>query len=157
MSISNTTTPTQTAVTGSNLMETAATNASFKTFGKAVETAGLRATLSGAGPFTVFAPTDAAFAKLPAGKLDNLLKPEHKDELVSLLKGHVVNGRKSVADFGALSSAKTLNGQSSPIVMTDGKFSIDGAHVTQGDISSSNGVMHGIDKVILPMASATRQ
>ncbi len=153
---SNIRTPTTTTLPG-NLMETANANASFKTFSKAVESAGLRDTLSGPGPFTVLAPTDAAFAKLPAGKLDSLLKPEHKDELVSLLKGHVVNGRKSVADIGSWQAAKTLDGKSSPVVMANGKFSIGGAHVTEGDISSSNGVIHGIDQVILPMASATRQ
>lgn len=158
MSITANTTTTPTAATGAqNLLQTAAANASFKTFGKAVEAAGMTDTLSGAGPFTVFAPTDAAFNLLPAGKLDGLLKPEHKDELVALLKGHVINGRKSVADIGSWKSVKTMNGQSSPVVMTDGSPSIDGAQVTEPDINSSNGIMHGIDKVILPAASTTRQ
>lgn len=140
-----------------NLMDTAAASASFKTFGKAVESAGLGATLRGAGPFTIFAPTDAAFDKLPAGKLDSLLKPENKDELVSILKYHVVNGRKTAADIGTWKEARTINGKSAPIVFSDGKVSIDGAHVTEADIGSSNGVMHGIDKVNLPMANATMQ
>lgn len=136
-----------------NLLETAATKGSFGTFAKAVEQAGLSETLRGVGPFTVFAPTDAAFAKLPAGKLDTLMKPENKDELASILKYHVLSGRKSVADMGKWDAAKTVNGQSAPIKMTEGKFSIDGAHVTDSDIGSSNGVIHGIDKVNLPTAT----
>ncbi len=151
----NTTTPT--AIGARNLLQTAAANASYKTFGKAVEAAGMTDTLSGIGPFTVFAPTDAAFNRLPGGKLDGLLKPEHKEELATLLKGHVINGRKSAADIGLWKSVKTFNGQSSPIVMTDGSPSIDGANVTEPDMSSSNGMLHGIDKVLLPVASATKQ
>lgn len=142
---------------GRNLMDTAAANPSFKTFGKAVESAGLAATLNGPGPFTIFAPTDAAFAKLPSGKLDNLLKPENKDELVSMLKYHVVDGRRSAADVGKWTAARTISGQSAPIAMKDGKFCIDGANVTEADIGSSNGVIHGIDKVNLPATSATTQ
>ncbi len=107
------------------------------------------------GPFTVLAPTDAAFSKLPAGKLDTLMKPENKDELASILKYHVLSGRKSVADMGQWDAAKTVNGQSAQIKMTEGKFSIDGAQVTNSDIGSSNGVIHAIDKVILPTAAAT--
>ena len=124
-------------------------------FAKAVEQAGLSETLRGAGPFTVFAPTDAAFAKLPAGKLDALMEPENKDELASILKYHVLSGRKSVADMGKWDAAKTVNGQSAQVKMTAGKFSIDGAQLTDSDIGSSNGVIHGIDKVILPAAAAT--
>ena len=157
MNISATTTSPTAATGARNLLQTAAANASYKTFGKAVEAAGMTDTLSGAGPFTVFAPTDAAFGQLPAGKLEGLLKPEHKDELVALLKGHVINGRKSAADIGLWKSVKTINGQSSPVVMTDGSPTIDGAQVTEPDISSSNGIMHGINKVILPAASTTKQ
>lgn len=142
-------TMTHTPSTG-NLVDTAAANGSFKTFGKAIERAGLSDTLRGAGPFTIFAPTDAAFDKLPAGRLDNLLKPENKDELVSLLNYHVINGRKSVAEIGKWDAAKMVNGQSAPIKMTDGKVSIDGARVTSADIGSKNGVIHGIDKVNVP-------
>ncbi len=152
----NTTTPIADAG-AQNLLQTAAANASYKTFGKAVEAAGMTDTLSGAGPFSVFAPTDAAFERLPAGKLEGLLKPEHKDELVAMLKGHVINGRKSAADIGLWKSVKTINGQSSPVVVTDGRPSIDGAQVTEPDISSSNGILHGIDKVILQAPSTTRQ
>jgi uncharacterized surface protein with fasciclin (FAS1) repeats len=133
-----------------NLIDTAAANGSFKTFSKAVERAGMSDTLRGAGPFTIFAPTDAAFEKLPAGKLDHLLKPENKRELVSLLNYHVVNGRKPLADVGKWENAKTVNGQQAPIKLTGDKVSIDGAMVTTGDISSSNGVIHGIDKVNVP-------
>ncbi|MBS0216575.1 MAG: fasciclin domain-containing protein [Proteobacteria bacterium] len=133
-----------------NLLDTAAADGSFKTFGKTIEQAGMSDTLRGTGPFTVFAPTDAAFDKLPAGKLDNLFKPENKQELVSLLNYHVMNGRKSVADIGKWEAAKTVNGQSAPIKLANGKVSIDGALVTTGDINSSNGVIHGIDKVNIP-------
>jgi uncharacterized surface protein with fasciclin (FAS1) repeats len=137
-----------------NLLDTAAAQGSFSTFAKAVEQAGLSETLGGAGPFTVFAPTDAAFAKLPAGKLDTLMKPENKDQLASILKYHVLAGRKNVVDMGKWDTAKTVNGQAAPIRMLEGKFSIDGAYVTNGDIASSNGVIHGIDKVNLPTATA---
>jgi uncharacterized surface protein with fasciclin (FAS1) repeats len=133
-----------------NLVDTAAANGSFKTFGKAIERAGMSETLRGTGPFTIFAPTDAAFDKLPAGRLETLFKPENKEELVSLLNYHVVAGRKLVADIGKWETAKTVNGQSAPIKMTDDKVSIDGALVTSADIGSSNGVIHGIDKVNVP-------
>ena len=133
-----------------NLVDTAAANGSFKTFGKAIERAGMSETLRGDGPFTVFAPTDAAFEKLPSGKLDNLFKPENKEELVSLLNYHVVSGRKSVADIGKWEAARTVNGQPAPITLANDKVSIDGAQVTSADIASSNGVIHGIDKVNIP-------
>ena len=133
-----------------NLVDTAAANGSFKTFGKAIERAGMSDTLRGVGPFTIFAPTDAAFEKLPAGKLETLFKPENKEELVSLLNYHVVSGRKLVADIGKWEAAKTVNGQAAPIKLTDNKVSIDGALVTSADIGSSNGVIHGIDKVNIP-------
>ena len=136
-----------------NLVDTAAANGSFKTFGKAIERAGMTETLRGAGPFTIFAPTDAAFDKLPAGKLENLFKPENKEELVSLLNYHVVAGRKLVADIGKWETAKTVNGQSAPIKLTDNKVSIDGALVTSADIGSSNGLIHAIDKVNFPAMS----
>jgi len=133
-----------------NLVDTAAANGSFKTFGKALDQAGMSDTLRGVGPFTLFAPTDEAFEKLPAGKLETLFKPENKQELVSLLNYHVVSGRKLMADIGKWDLAKTVNGQSAPIKMTDDKVSIDGAMVTSPDIASSNGVIHAIDKVNIP-------
>jgi uncharacterized surface protein with fasciclin (FAS1) repeats len=140
----------QTSTSTGNVLDTCAANGSFKTFGIAVEKAGLADTLRGPGPFTVFAPTDAAFEKLPAGRLDTLFKPENKAELASILNYHVVNGRKSAGDIGKWENARTVNGQSAPIKATDGKWSIDGAQVTSADIKSSNGVIHGIDKVNMP-------
>lgn len=133
-----------------NLMETAASNGSFKTFARAVDKAGLKDTFGGPGPFTIFAPTDAAFAKLPAGKLDELFKPENKTELTAILNYHVVDGRRSAADVGKWEAARTVNGQPAPILLAGEKLSIDGAEVTVADIASSNGVIHGIDKVNMP-------
>jgi uncharacterized surface protein with fasciclin (FAS1) repeats len=133
-----------------NILETAAAKGSFKTFGRAVERAGLSETLRGTGPFTVFAPTDAAFDKLPPGRLEVLFKPENKAELVSLLNYHVVAGRKSMADVGKWEAARTVNGQSAPIKMTGDKVTIDGAQISSADIESSNGILHGIDKVNIP-------
>lgn len=134
-----------------NVLDTAAANGSFKTFGIAVEKAGLAEKLRGPGPFTIFAPTDAAFEKLPAGRLDTLLKPENKAELASILNYHVISGRKSADEVGKWEKAMTVNGQSAPIKLSDGKVSIDGAKVTTADIASSNGVLHGIDKVNMPV------
>ncbi len=139
-----------------NLLDTAAANGSFKTFGKAVERAGLADTLRGTGPFTVFAPTDAAFDKLPTGKLENLFKPENKDELVSLVNYHVLSGRESAATLGKWENARTVNGQYARIKMVNDKVTVDGASVTAADIASSNGVIHGIDQVIMP-PKATKQ
>ena len=133
-----------------NLVDTAAANGSFKTFGKAIERAAMSDILRGVGPFTIFAPTDAAFEKLPTGKLDSLFKDENKEELVSLLNYHIVSGRKPIADVGKWEVARTVNGQSAPISMTMDKVSIDGAMVTSADIGSSNGILHGIDKVNIP-------
>ena len=141
---------TNTPPTG-NLLDTAAANGSFTTFGKAVEHAGLGDTLRGTGPFTIFAPTDAAFEKLPAGKLEQLFEPDNKKELLSLLQYHVVNGRKSAADVSRWGAAKTLGGQSAPVSLANDTLSIDGARVTAADIDSSNGVIHGIDKVNIPI------
>jgi uncharacterized surface protein with fasciclin (FAS1) repeats len=139
-----------TPIATSNIVDTAAANGQFGVFGKAVATAGLTDTLKGVGPFTVFAPTDAAFNKLPPGTLDRLLKPENKAELASILTYHVVTGRNSAAEVGKMDKTGTVNGQSAPITMSNGKVSIDGAHVVAADIATSNGVIHGIDKVNLP-------
>lgn len=136
--------------TSKNLVDTAAANGSFKTFGKALDAAGMSETLRGVGPFTLFAPTDAAFDKLPAGRLETLFKPENKEELVSILNYHLVNGRKLVADVGKWQVAKTVNGQGAPIKLEGAQVSIDGAQVTSADIGSSNGIIHGIDKVNIP-------
>ena len=140
-----------------NLLDTAAANGSFKTFGKAVEMAGLAETLRGPGPFTVFAPTDAAFDKLPAGTLDNLLKPENKVQLASILNYHVLSGSRSANDIGTWQAAKTVNGQSAPVKLVDNKVVIDGANMTTADIATSNGVIHGIDKVNMPQTDAAKQ
>lgn len=136
-----------------NIVDTVAANDTFKTFGSALRQSGMNDVLRGTGPFTVFAPTDAAFAKLPSGQLDRLMKPENKEELASLVNYHVVKGRKLVSDIGKWDSARTVNGQSAPIKLADGKVSIDGAKVTMADIGSSNGVLHGIDKVNIPTKS----
>ncbi|WP_345295386.1 fasciclin domain-containing protein [Luteimonas vadosa] len=153
----NNTTPNNPTNGSGNLLARAAANGSFTIFGKAVEQAGLAPTLNGAGPFTVFAPTDAAFGKLPAGKLDSLMKPENKSELASLLNYHVVSGRNSAAAIAKWETAKTVNGQAAPIMMQGDRVCIDGAQVSEADIGSSNGVIHGIDRVILPTAPSTTQ
>ena len=139
-----------------NLVQAAAAQGSFKTFGKAVESAGLTKTLSGTDSFTIFAPTDAAFQMLPPGKLDNLLKPENKAELVSLLNYHIVTGRSSAADVGKWTEAKTVNGAPAPVNLDGKQLSFGGANVTTMNIESSNGYIHGIDKVAFP-STVTKQ
>lgn len=133
-----------------NLLQTAAANGQFATFTRLVESAGLTDTLNGEGPFTLFAPTDAAFAHLPLAKLDSLSKPENREELVSILNYHVLKGRRSAADIAKWDVARTVHGQPAPIVAANGKVTVDGAQVVNADIDSSNGVIHGIDKVNLP-------
>lgn len=118
---------------------------SFDTLVAAVKAAGLAETLSGDGPVTVFAPTDEAFAKLPAGTVEMLLKPENKDQLVAILTYHVVAGRVLSSDLLSTRSAKTLNGASAPIGL-----SISDATIIQTDIKASNGIIHVIDKVLIP-------
>ena len=132
------------------IVEVAAGNADFETLVAAVKAAGLAETLSGAGPFTVFAPTDAAFAKLPAGTVENLLKPENKDKLVALLTYHVGAGKVLAADVVGLDTATTVNGAVANITVTDGTVMVDEATVTATDIKASNGVIHVIDTVIMP-------
>jgi uncharacterized surface protein with fasciclin (FAS1) repeats len=122
----------------------------FTTLVAAVKAAGLVDTLKGPGPFTVFAPTDEAFAKLPPGTLESLLKPENKAKLRSILTYHVVAGKVMAADVVKLSSAKTVEGQSVTINIKNGGVMVDNAHVTKTDIMASNGVIHVIDAVILP-------
>ena len=112
--------------------------------------AGLVETLSGDGPFTVFAPTDEAFAKLPSGTLDDLLKPENKAKLKDILTYHVISGKVMAADVVKLKSAKTVNGQSLTIVVKDGTVMVDNAKVSKTDIMCTNGVIHVIDAVVLP-------
>jgi transforming growth factor-beta-induced protein len=122
----------------------------FKTLVAAVKAAGLVDTLKGPGPFTVFAPTDEAFAKLPPGTLESLLKPENKAKLQSILSYHVVAGKVMAQDVTKLHSAKTVEGQSITIKTANGAVMVDGAHVTKTDIVTSNGVIHVIDSVLLP-------
>jgi uncharacterized surface protein with fasciclin (FAS1) repeats len=122
----------------------------FNTLAAALGAAGLVETLQGEGPFTVFAPTDEAFAKLPAGTVEELLKPENKDKLTAILTYHVVPGKVMAADAMGLSEAKTVNGAMVEIKTADGKVMIGGATVTAADIEASNGVIHVIDAVILP-------
>jgi uncharacterized surface protein with fasciclin (FAS1) repeats len=131
------------------VVEIAAANPDFSTLVAAVQAAGLAETLSGAGPFTVFAPTNAAFAKLPAGTVENLLKPENKDQLVAILTYHVVPGKVMAADVVGLTSAPTVNGKTLTVDASNG-VKVNGATVTATDIVGSNGVIHVIDTVILP-------
>ncbi len=122
---------------------------SFNTLVAAVKAAGLVETLQGAGPFTVFAPTDEAFAKLPKGTVENLLKPENKAKLVAILTYHVVAGKVMAADVKTM-QAKTVNGKMLDIKVADGVVTVDKAKVVQTDIPASNGVIHVIDTVVLP-------
>ena len=122
----------------------------FTTLVAAVKAAGLVDTLKGPGPFTVFAPTDEAFAKLPAGTLDSLLKPENKAKLQKILTYHVVAGKVMAADVMKLSSAKTVEGENVAISVKNGGVMVDNAHVTKTDILASNGVINVIDSVIMP-------
>ena len=132
------------------IVETAVSAGSFNTLVAAVKAADLVDTLNGAGPFTVFAPTDEAFAKLPAGTLDELLKPENKAKLQGILTYHVVAGKVMANDVVGLDSAKTVNGQSLSITKKDGAVMVDNANVVKTDIVCSNGVIHVIDTVVLP-------
>ncbi|PKP79534.1 MAG: Nex18 symbiotically induced protein [Alphaproteobacteria bacterium HGW-Alphaproteobacteria-2] len=135
---------------GKDIVDTAVAAGSFTTLVTAVEAAGLVDTLKGAGPFTVFAPTDEAFAALPAGTVENLLKPENKDQLVAVLTYHVVPGKVMSADLaGKTLEAETVQGTTVAIDATSG-VKVDGANVTAADIEATNGVIHVIDAVILP-------
>jgi uncharacterized surface protein with fasciclin (FAS1) repeats len=131
-----------------DIIETAAAAGSFNTLAAAIEAAGLTETLKGEGPFTVFAPTDEAFAKLPEGTVDALLKD--KARLTAILTYHVVPGRVNSEDVAGLSSATTVNGADLAIKVQDGKVMVGQATVTQTDIAASNGVIHVIDQVLLP-------
>ena len=132
-----------------NIVDTAVGAGTFKTLTAALGAAGLVDTLEGTGPFTVFAPTDDAFAKLPKGTVENLLKPENKDKLVGVLTHHVVAGKVMAADVAKLSSATTVAKKSVKIAAKDGKVMIDSANVTKADINCTNGVIHVVDSVIL--------
>jgi transforming growth factor-beta-induced protein len=133
-----------------DIVDTAVGAGSFKTLVAAVQAAGLVETLKGPGPFTVFAPTDEAFAKLPAGTVESLLKPENKEKLVAVLTYHVVPGKVMAADVVKLSEAPTVQGAKAKVKVVNGSVMIDGAKVVKPDIETSNGVIHVIDAVILP-------
>lgn len=138
-----------------DIVDTAVGAGNFKTLAAALTAAGLVETLKGAGPFTVFAPTDDAFAKLPAGTVENLLKPENKQQLVDILTYHVVPGAVKAADVVKLTEAKSVQGSPIKITVADGKVKVNDANVTATDIMASNGVIHVIDSVILPPAKPT--
>ena len=135
-----------------DIVDTAVGAGSFKTLVAAVQAAGLVETLKGQGPFTVFAPTDEAFAKLPAGTVESLLKPENKEKLVAVLTYHVVPGKVMAADVVKLTEAPTVQGSKAKVKVADGTVMIDNAKVVKTDIETSNGVIHVIDAVILPPA-----
>ena len=136
---------TETPTTEDDIVEVAVKAGSFNTLAAALQAADLVETLKGDGPFTVFAPTDEAFAKLPAGTVETLLKPENKDQLIAILTYHVVSGKIMSSDLLSTTSAPTVNGQSAPIGLRVGN-----ANVIQADIDASNGVIHVIDTVLLP-------
>ena len=132
------------------VVENAVNNENFSTLVAAVKAAGLAETLSGSGPFTVFAPTNAAFEKLPSGTVEKLLKPENKDQLVKVLTFHVVPGKVMAKDVVKLNKATTVEGSDVAIAVSGGTVTVDNAKVIKTDINSSNGVIHVIDTVILP-------
>jgi uncharacterized surface protein with fasciclin (FAS1) repeats len=133
-----------------DIIDTAIAAGSFNTLVAALRAADLTEARRGSGPFTVFAPTDDAFKKLPAGTLESLLKPENKEQLRAILTYHVVSGKVTAAQVMKVSSAKTLNGQNVRISTHGGTVMVDDANVVKADVSASNGVIHVIDAVILP-------
>ncbi len=136
-----------------DIVDTAVAAGQFETLAAALTAAGLVDTLKGDGPFTVFAPTDEAFAQLPEGTVEMLLLPENRDQLIAVLTYHVVPGAVSAADVVGLDSATTVNGEDIAIAFEDGTVSIDNATVIAADIEASNGIIHVIDSVILPNGS----
>lgn len=133
-----------------DIVDVAAENGSFNTLVAAVKAAGLVETLKGEGPLTVFAPTDDAFAALPEGTVEMLLKPENKDKLVAVLTYHVVAGKVMAVDVVKVSQATTVQGQDVMVKVDGDKVMINDAHVVMADVKASNGVIHVIDKVLLP-------
>jgi transforming growth factor-beta-induced protein len=142
---------------GKSVVDIAVANKDFSTLVAAVKAAGLVETLSGKGPFTVFAPTNAAFAKLPKGTVESLLKPENKDQLVSILTYHVVPGKVMASDVVKIDEAKSVQGQMIKVEVKDGSVILNGSSkVVKTDIVGSNGVIHVIDSVILPSAGSPK-
>ena len=133
-----------------DIVDVAAGAGSFNTLVAAVQAADLVGALKGDGPLTVFAPTDEAFAALPEGTLDSLLKPENKDQLTAILLYHVVPGKVMSADLSGTVNAETLQGSKVKIVASSSGVTVDGANVVKADVAASNGVIHVIDAVILP-------
>ena len=135
---------------GKDIVDTAVSAGKFETLAAALDAAGLIETLKGEGPFTVFAPTDEAFAKLPEGTVENLLRPENRDQLIAVLTYHVVPGKVKAADVVKLDQATTVNGADVTITVADSGVRVDDANVIATDLGASNGVIHVIDAVILP-------
>ncbi len=133
-----------------DIVDTAVSAGQFETLAAALGAADLVETLKGDGPFTVFAPTDAAFAKLPEGTVESLLKPENRDQLVAILTYHVVPGKVDSTAVVTLSEATTVNGAEIDIAVQDGAVKINDATVVKADIEAKNGIIHVIDTVILP-------
>jgi len=132
------------------VVDVAVANGSFKTLVKALQAADLVGTLQGSGPFTVFAPTDEAFAKLPAGTLESLLEPANRDKLVAILTYHVVSGAVGSAQAAKLDSVATVRGARLPIAKSAAGLKVGGANVVLADVQASNGVIHVVDAVLLP-------
>ena len=133
-----------------DIVDTAVAAGQFETLAAALGAAGLVETLKGDGPFTVFAPTDEAFAKLPEGTVESLLKPENREQLVAILTYHVVPGKVKAADVVKLDKAATVNGENVTITVAESGVRVNDANVIKTDIGASNGVIHVIDTVILP-------
>ena len=141
------------AKTQNDIVDTAVAAGSFNTLAAALDAADLIGALKGDGPYTVFAPTDEAFAKLPAGTLDDLLQPSNQEKLKAILLYHVVSGKIMASDIGAGAKPATLQGASINVVASSGGVKVNGANVVSADVTASNGVIHVIDAVILPPAS----
>ena len=135
---------------GKDIVDTAVAAGQFTTLAAALKAAGLVETLKSGGPFTVFAPTDAAFAKLPKGTVEELLKPENKAKLTAILTYHVVPGKVMAADVVKVKAAQTVQGGSLTINAAGGNVKVDGANVVKADIGASNGVIHVVDSVLMP-------
>lgn len=136
-----------------DIVDTAIEAGQFQTLAAALEAAGLVEALKGAGPFTVFAPTDEAFAKLPAGTVESLLEPENKEQLTAILTYHVVPGKVMAADVAEIDEAQTVNGKMVDIEVDGSSVKVNDATVIAADIAASNGVIHVVDTVILPPES----
>ena len=133
-----------------DIVDTAVAAGSFKTLATALQAAGLVDTLKGKGPFTVFAPTDDAFKKLPPGTVESLLKPENREKLKAILTYHVVAGRVPAAEALKLTTAKTVNGKDLKLTASGSDLKVGSANVVKADVMASNGVIHVVDAVILP-------